>query len=275
MKAEEMFGKGSIWKAIAKMSIPAVVTMMVMVIYNMADMFFVGKTGDVSQIAAISLASPLYMLQTAVGTLLGGGGCAAISNALGTKDFEKVKALSSACLVLVIGASVLMGGAILLFPDAILQFLGVSAETWQYTKDYITVLAIGMFFMLFTNVFANIIRAEGAAKESMIGNGMGTILNIVLDPILILGMNMGVKGAAIATVIGNIAACIYYGRYISKSDSQIVLSLKYALQNPTAFGKVLFLGIPNAVSNLLSSLTGNISNHIMVREIKQGRKKFC
>lgn len=82
MQAEEIFGKGSVWKAIAKMSIPAVATMLVMIIYNMADMYFVGKTGEPAQIAAISLASPVYMLMMAVGTLVGGGGCASISKAL-------------------------------------------------------------------------------------------------------------------------------------------------------------------------------------------------
>lgn len=264
MKTEEMFGKGSVWKAIFHMSIPAVITMMVMVIYNMADMYFVSKTGEEMQIAAISLASPVYMLQTAVGTLVGGGACAAISNAFGTKNLELVKAISSACLILLIAASVLIGGIILLFPDMILTVLGVNADTWQYTKDYITVLAIGMIFMLFSNIFANVIRAEGAAKESMIGNGIGTILNILLDPVFILVLNMGVKGAVIATVMGNIAACVYYCIYIMKTDSELVLSLKYAAKKPEAFVKVVTLGIPSAVSNLLNSLTGTISNHILI-----------
>lgn len=71
-------------------------------------------------------------------------------------------------------SSFVIGGGILLFPDMILKFLGVNAETWQYTKEYFTVLAIGMIFMLFTNIFANVVRAEGAARESMIGNGIGT-----------------------------------------------------------------------------------------------------
>lgn len=264
MKAEEMFAKGSVWKAIFRMGIPAVITMMVMVVYNMVDMYFVGKTGDALQIAAISLSSPIYMLQTAMGTLVGAGGCAAISNALGTGNKNLVKSLSSACLVLVVAASIVTGAVILLFPDKILHFLGVNAETWQYTKEYITVLAIGMFFMLFSHVFSNVIRAEGAAKESMIGNGIGTITNMILDPIFILGMGMGVKGAAIATVAGNLMASIYYCCYIKKSNSELVLSLKHAWENKVSFGKVTSLGIPNAVSNLLSSLTNTISNHILI-----------
>ncbi|MDO5338176.1 MAG: MATE family efflux transporter [Eubacteriales bacterium] len=264
MKADEIFGKGSVWKGIFRMSIPAVITMMVMIIYNMADMYFVGKTGDELQIAAISLTSPVYMLQTAVGTLVGAGGCAAISNALGTGNKELVKALSSVCIILLLVSSFVIGGGILLFPDVILKLLGVDTETWQYTKEYITVLAIGMIFMLFTNIFANVVRAEGAARESMIGNGIGTILNIVLDPVFILGLHMGVRGAAIATVLGNVAGSIYYVHYILKSNSQLVLSIKYAAEKPEAFVKVISLGIPNAVSNFLNGMTGTISNHILI-----------
>lgn len=265
MKAEEMLGQGSVWKAIAKMSIPAVITMMVMIVYNMADMYFVGKTGDEMQIAAISLASPVYMLQMAVGTLVGGGGCAAISNALGKREMKLVKALSSACLILVAAASIVIGGSILLFPELFLQFLGADADTWQYTKEYIMVLGAGMLFILFSNAFANIIRAEGASKESMIGNGIGTILNIVLDPIFILGLDMGVKGAALATVLGNVVASGYYCRYILRSDTELVLSLKAVFSMPVTLWRVIVLGIPNAISSLLSGLTGTISNHILIQ----------
>lgn len=259
-----MFERGSVWNAIVKMSVPAVITMIVMIVYNMADLFFVGKTGDELQIAAISLASPVYLLQMAVGTMIGGGGCAAISNALGQKAHVKVKQLCAACLILTLVCSILIGGVLLLFPDVILRALGANTDTWQYTKEYMSVLAVGIVFILFSNIFANVIRAEGAAKESMIGNGIGTILNIILDPIFILKWNMGVQGAAIATVIGNMAASLYYVFYLRRSDSGLGLWLRPAFQEPAAFGTVMMLGIPNAVSNLLNSMSGMFTNHILI-----------
>ncbi|OUP84369.1 hypothetical protein B5F07_07865 [Lachnoclostridium sp. An169] len=263
-KTEELFAKGNVWMAIAKMGIPAVATMLVVLLYNMADQFFVAQTGDSLQIAAISLSSPLYSLAMAAGTLVGGGGMAAVSNALGGKNTKLVKALSSAALILVLAAGVVFTGAVLIFPDQILGMLGVDESTWQYTKDYITILALGMVFILFSNAFANIIRAEGAAKESMIGNGIGTLANIILDPIFILAFGMGVKGAAIATVIGNMLASVYYVVYIYRSRSELSLNPKYAFEVPVAFWRVAVLGVPNAVSTLLNSLTGTISNHILM-----------
>lgn len=263
-KTEELFAKGNVWIAIAKMGIPAIATMLVVLLYNMADQFFVAQTGDPLQIAAISLSSPFYSLAMAAGTLIGGGGMAAISNALGGENRKLVKALSSAALILVLAAGVLLTGAVLIFPDRILEMLGADGSTWQYTKDYITILALGMIFILFSNAFANIIRAEGAAKESMIGNGIGTLANIVLDPIFILILGMGVKGAAIATVIGNILASIYYTVYIYRSHSELSLHPKFAFGQPAAFWRVAVLGIPNAVSTLLNSFTGTISNHILM-----------
>lgn len=265
MQAEEIFGKGSVWKAIARTSIPAVFTMLVMIVYNMADMYFVGKTGDPTQIAAISLASPVYMLMMAIGTLVGGGGCAAVSNALGNGNMKLVKALGSACLVIQTAASVMIGGAVLLFPDAVLRFVGADTDTWQYTREYIRVLAAGMIFITFANVFANVIRAEGAAKESLLGNAIGTITNMVLDPIFILWMNLGVMGAAIATVIGNAASCLFLAYYICRRSSGLTLSPVFAFQMPKSFYRVIVLGIPNAASNLLSGLSNTISNHILIQ----------
>lgn len=264
MRTEELFEKGSVWAAIAKMSIPAVITMMVMVIYNMADTFFVGRTGDALQVAAISLASPVYMVIMAVGTLVGGGGCAAVAGALGGRNREGVRAMCSACTIMILAASVVIGGGILLFIEPILGFIGTDASTWEYTKNYLVVMALGMVFIVFANSFANIIRAEGAAKESMVGNAIGTLTNMLLDPLFILVFGMGVMGAAIATVIGNAVASVYYIWYIGKKSEGLTVSPVYIRTNPKALLSVISLGIPNAVSNLLSGIVNTISNHLLI-----------
>lgn len=263
-KTEELFAKGNVWAAIAKMGIPAVATMIVVLLYNMADQFFVAQTGDALQIAAISLASPLYSLAMAAGTLIGGGGMAAISNALGGRNEKLVRELSAAAFVLALAAGVIFGAAILFFSEPILELLGTDASTRQYTKDYIRILGAGMVFILFSNAFANIVRAEGAAKASMIGNGLGTLVNIILDPLFILGFGMGVKGAAAATVIANAVAAVFFVVYIYRSHSSLSLNIRFAFENPLAFWRVAVLGIPNAVSSLLNSLTGTVSNQILM-----------
>lgn len=98
--------------------------------------------------------------------------------------------------------------------DGILKMIGASPATIDYARQYLTFVAIGAPFVMFGTAYGNIVRGEGAAKESMIGNLIGTITNIILDPIMILWLGWGVSGAAVATVLGNVAACIFYLYYL-------------------------------------------------------------
>ena len=143
MKTEELFERAPVWKSIFKMCLPTVVVMLVMTVYNMADMVFVGQTGIAAQVAAVSLASPFFLLQMTLGTWIGGGGCTVISTALGAKDTEKAKSASAACTLLSLASGVLLGGAALLFPNAFLHFFGADAATWDYTAQYLQILALG------------------------------------------------------------------------------------------------------------------------------------
>ena len=111
MKTEELFERAPVWKSIFKMCLPTVVIMLVMTVYNMADMVFVGQTGIAAQVAAVSLASPFFLLQMTLGTWIGGGGCTVISTALGAKNAEKAKAAGAACILLSLVGGVLLGGA--------------------------------------------------------------------------------------------------------------------------------------------------------------------
>lgn len=160
MKTEELFERAPVWKSIFKMCLPTVVVMLVMTVYNMADMVFVGQTGIAAQVAAVSLASPFFLLQMTLGTWIGGGGCTVISTALGAKDTEKAKSASAACTLLSLASGVLLGGAALLFPNAFLHFFGADAATWDYTAQYLQILALGTPVVVFSNVFANLVRAE-------------------------------------------------------------------------------------------------------------------
>lgn len=196
MKSTVFFEKGSVWKAIFKMSLPTIAVMLVTIVYNMADLIFVGQTGDAAQVAAVSLASPFFLLQMTLGTLIGGGGCTAISTALGAKDTDRVKAYAGACTVLCLAGGVLLGGAMLLFPDVFLRLFGADDATWRLTKDYLLVLAVGTPVVVFSNAFLNLVRAEGAIKEVVLFNLLGTVANIVLDPLFISGFGMGVRGGA-------------------------------------------------------------------------------
>ena len=207
MKTEELFERAPVWKSIFKMCLPTVIIMLVMTVYNMADMVFVGQTGIAAQVAAVSLASPFFLLQMTLGTWIGGGGCTVISAALGAKNTEKAKAAGAACILLSLVGGILLGGAALLFPNAFLHFFGADAATWDYTAQYLQILALGTPVIVFSNVFANLVRAEGAVQTAVLLNMLGTVANIILDPLFISGLNLGVQGAAIATIFSPPAAC--------------------------------------------------------------------
>lgn len=142
MKTEELFERAPVWKSIFKMCLPTVVIMLVMTVYNMADMVFVGQTGIAAQVAAVSLASPFFLLQMTLSTWIGGGGCTVISAALGAKNTEKAKAAGAACILLSLVGGILLGGAALLFPNAFLHFFGADAATWDYTAQYLQILPL-------------------------------------------------------------------------------------------------------------------------------------
>lgn len=264
MKSTVFFEKGSVWKAIFKMSLPTIAVMLVTIVYNMADLIFVGQTGDAAQVAAVSLASPFFLLQMTLGTLIGGGGCTAISTALGAKDTDRVKACSGACAALCLMSGVLLGGAMLLFPDVFLRLFGADSATWQFTKDYLLVLAVGTPVVVFSHAFLNLVRAEGAIKEVVLFNLLGTVANIVLDPLFISGFGMGVRGAAVATVLGNALAAAALLFYLCRRRTMLTLNPKHAFRRKQVFWQVLGLGVPGSVGNLLMSLTNTITNNLAI-----------
>lgn len=193
-KQQELFESKSVWNAIFTMAVPAMVTMVVMILYNMADMYFVGRTGDTVQVAAVSLVGPVFSIMMAIGSMLGGGACALIAKTLGEKNTEEVHLYSSLCCWGGICFGVIFGGIVLLLREPLLTFLGSNAEMRPYASVYLTALAMGAPIMIFASAGGNILRAEGAVKQSMFSSLLSTVTNIILDPIFILVLKLGVGG---------------------------------------------------------------------------------
>ena len=259
---KDVFSQMSVPKAVATLAIPTVLSMLVTVIYNMADTFFVGKTNDANQVAAVSLAMPVFLLLMAIGNMFGVGGSSFISRSLGQGDNQKVKKISSFCFYGSIIAGVIMIFVFLLGMDVILKVMGSKADTEQFGKEYLTVIAYGAPFVILSTMFGNIVRGEGAAKTSMIGMMIGTVLNIVLDPIMILWMDMGVAGAALATILGNIASVIYFVIYFVKGKSILSIAWK-DFKIVGIIGGVLAIGLPASLNNVLMSTSNIILNNFL------------
>lgn len=263
-KQEILFKESTVWKAIFAMAIPAMINILVMILYNMADMFFIGQLGSSAQVAAVSISSPVFTMMMAFGSMIGGGGCALIARTLGEQDNKAVSLYSSLC----VWGSVLIGAVftvvVLLFQNPILRMLGANEEIWEYARTYLSILALGAPIMIFTTSMGNVVRSEGAIKEGMIGNLISTVTNVVLDPLFILVFRWGVGGAAVATVIGNIAGAAYLIHYILRKGSHMSLSPKLAVTAPGDFGKVIAIGLPNGTNNILSSVSSALANNLLV-----------
>lgn len=260
----QLFESAPVAKAVTVMAVPTMISMLVVVIYNMADTFFIGQTGDPMQVAAVSLATPVFMVFMALGNLFGIGGSSAISRALGEKKAERAKNISSFCCYGSLGLGIIMALLFLAGMDGILKLIGASANTIGYARDYLTYIAFGGPFIMFGTAFGNILRGEGAAKESMIGNMIGTVTNIVLDPIMILGLNWGVVGAAVATVIGNMAASGFYLLYFLRKKSSLSIRLGDFKAGERIATGVMSIGIPASLNNILMSCANIVLNQVLI-----------
>ena len=262
---QEMLRSGSAWKVIVSLAIPSVIITLVMAVYNMADVFFIGKTGNTDMVNAISVCMPVFTIVQAFGTLIGMGGCTAISLALGRGEPEKPKQISSFgfwfCMVL----GLLLAVGTNLFIDPLVSFLGVAEASRDYAIAYLRILSLGCPVMMFSNSFVNMLRADGSVKESMMANLSGTFVNMILDPIMILGMGIGVGGAAIATVLGNLVASIIVLGYLRKKTDIFSISPKSLSFRADITWRTLLMGLPLASGTLLLSFAYMIMNNLLLK----------
>lgn len=253
----------SVPQAVMKNAIPAMIAMLMVLIYNLADTFFIGQTHNAYQVAAVSLATPVFLIFMAVGTIFGIGGTSVISRAMGEGKTEYAKKVCSFCMWACVAVGATMSAFFLLFMDPLLSLIGASKDTWEYAGDYLRIVSCSGVFVLISNCYSNILRAEGQATKAMIGQAMGNLLNVVLDPVMILGFGWNIAGAAIATVIGNVAAAGYYMIYFLRGDSSLSIRIKDFWVKDKIASSVLAIGIPASLASILMSISQIIMNGLM------------
>ncbi|MCI9507789.1 MAG: MATE family efflux transporter [Oscillospiraceae bacterium] len=237
--------------------------MLMVLIYNLADTFFIGQTHNDILLAAVSLATPVFLIFMAVGTVFGMGGTSVISRALGEGRTEYAKKVCSFCMWGCIVVGITISALFLIFMDSILALVGASADTWEPAKTYLAIVAFGGPFVLISNCYSNVIRAGGNSTQAMTGQLLGNLVNVVLDPIMILGLNWGIAGAAIATVIGNVLGAGYYILYFVRGKSSLSIRLQdFSMKDKICSG-VLAIGIPASLGSLLMSVSQIIINSQM------------
>lgn len=263
-KTTEIFRDAPVPKAVITNVVPSIVSMIMVLIYNLADTFFIGQTKNAYMVAAISVATPAFLLFMAIGMLFGIGGTSLISRSLGEGKTEKAKNASSFCFWTGLGIGIIAMIIIFIFAEPVSRAIGASNDTIGYASQYLRIVSTSIPFLIIGNSFSNIIRAEGKANIAMMGMLIGNLINIILDPIMILGLGWDVAGAAVATVLGNIFAALFYIFHMLSKNASLSIHPKYYQARKGIASGVLAIGIPASLNSILMSLSNIIVNNIMI-----------
>ena len=262
-KTTEIFRDAPVPKAVISNVVPSIVSMIMVLIYNLADTFFIGQTKNAYMVAAISVATPAFLLFMAIGMLFGIGGTSLISRMLGEGNTEKAKNASAFCFWTGLSIGIIAMTVIFIFATPVSRAIGASDDTVGYASQYLRIVSTAIPFLIISNSFSNIIRAEGKANIAMMGMLIGNMMNIVLDPVMILGFGWDVAGAAIATVLGNIFAAGFYIWHLLSKNAMLSIHPKYYQAGKGIAIGVFAIGVPASLNSILMSLSNIIVNNIM------------
>ena len=259
----ELFEKTKVSKAYMTLALPVVLGMVVSLIYNMVDTFFIARTGNTALIAGVSLGTPIFTLMIALGDIFGVGGSSVISRLFGKKEYEDGRRISVFCFYAAIAVGIVVSIILLAAKQPILGLLGCDETTWQYAGDYYQWIALGAPFIIVQLTPNNLVRTEGFAKASMIGTMIGAVVNIILDPVFIYTLGLGAAGAAIATVLGNICGDIFYVIFIIKKCRYLSVDFRKLKVTGAEVLAVLAIGIPASVTNFMQSIGVTLTNRFL------------
>ena len=263
---DSLFTDTPVKKAVLTLAIPTVISQLITVVYNMADTFFIGQLNDPLQVAAATIAMPCFMFLTAFANLFGMGGSSLISRCLGSGDKEKARHTAAFCIWTGIVVSLVYGIAIMLLEPVLFPILGAKTETWEYLKKYVFwTIGIGAVPTVMNAEFAHLIRSEGYSKSAGFGVALGGILNIALDPIFIFGLRLNIMGAAVATMLSNLIAMLYFVGFLLHIRRKTVIILnpaEYSLKQNIPL-EVITVGLPGFVMTMMSTISNTALNYIV------------
>lgn len=229
--------------ALLKLGIPTMVGMLISALYNAIDAYFVGGLG-MSQMGAVSVVFPIVQIIIGLGMMFGAGASSYISRLLGKGANEQADKTASTSLFsgLLVGTIIIIG--IMVFLDPVLTALGSTETILPYARAYAKIYVTGSIINVFTVMMNNLLTAQGATKFTMKAMLTGSIANVILDPIMIYGMDLGIEGAAIATVISLCINMALYIGYIAKKKGVLRFSVRNIAPSKTIYAEVLKIGIP-------------------------------
>ena len=248
-------GEGSVGKLLINLAVPAIIAQMVNLLYNIVDRIFIGRmvNGEIAM-AGIGVAMPIIMIISAFSYLIGSGGAPLTAIKMGEKnndDAEKIMS-NSFSMLLIVGVSLTI--IFLLFKEPILWAFGASETTINYALDYLTIYVMGTLFVQIALGMNTFINTQGFAKIGMFTVLIGAVINIVLDPILIFTFDMGVKGAALASIIAQGVSTLFALNFLFGKKSILKIRKKYLKLDKKIVGSILALGIAPFIMQATESL---------------------
>jgi len=261
-----LFEQTPVPRAVAQLAVPTIISSLVMVIYNLADTYFVGMLNDPVENAAVTLAAPVLLAFNAVNNLFGVGSSSMMSRALGRKDFDTVRKSSAFGFYCSLLCGVLFAVLCTVFKQPLLGILGADARTIEATSAYMKwTVSWGAAPAILNVVLAYLVRAEGSALHASVGTMSGCLLNIVLDPIFILpwGFDLGAAGAGLATFLSNCVACAYFLILLAvkKGNTYVCIHPKEISLSGKIVAGVCGVGVPACIQNLLNVTGMTILNN--------------
>jgi putative MATE family efflux protein len=238
--------------------------MAVMTLYNVVDTIFIGHYVGPLGIAGLSIVFPIQMLSIGIGQMTGMGGASLVSRLIGAGNVPRAERTIGNAITANIVLSVTLMVAGLVNPDFWLRLMGSSVTILPYARDYMTIILIGMFFMTFAMALNNLIRAEGNARIPMTGMIIGAVLNIILDAVFIIPLDMGVKGAALATVIAQLISVLYFMNYYFSGKSFLKIHSRNLIVEWNILKAILAIGIASFARMLAGSLSAIFVNRMLV-----------
>ncbi len=262
--ANELFEIVPVHKAYFKLALPVVFSMVISLVYNMVDTWFIARTGNTDLIAGVSLGAPVFTLMIALGDIFGLGGSSVISRLFGRKLDEDGKRLSVFCFYAAIVCGILITVLMLLFRQPILSLLGADQNTHTYVSQYYTFIVLGAPFIILSFTPSNLLRTEGFATASMTGTILGSVVNIILDPIFISVLGLGAAGAAIATVLGNICADLFFVWFLMTKSRKLSINPAGFHISAAEIGQILAIGFPASITNFMQSFGIALMNRFLL-----------
>ena len=253
---KEMLGTAPIGKLLFKLAVPTVAAQLINMLYNIVDRIYIGhipETGDLA-LTGVGVCMPIIMIVSAFAALVASGGAPRASIFMGQKETDKAEKTLGGCFGLQIIISVVLTVILLIFNEKLLLAFGASENTIEYAVEYMNIYALGTLFVQLTLGMNSFVSAQGFTKISMISVAIGAVTNIILDPLFIYGLDMGVKGAALATILSQGMSCVWVVSFLCSKKPVLRLRTKNLIESPDLIFPCIALGLATFVMQASESV---------------------